>query len=406
MERSGQPSRQPSPVPIPAPSVSATEKPTTSATGSVRMSSFLKPMRKFVSGSRTGDLDMSYITPRILAMALPSTGLEGAIRNPRSQVLSHLRQYHEDNFLVFNLCAETRYQYDRQIFAHKGAPEGAILIPVKDHGVPSLYQIADFCQQALNWLSQCPDHIVVVHCLTGKGRTGVMVASLLLASKICNNAAEAVDLFNNMRSPKSSTEGLRIPSQIKFLKLFEELLVLSKSSVPLSITSLSVAKYTWKLLGIEFGPTRAVLQSVRVTPRGQETAINVELPLLLQQRLKSQQSMLSSWTSSKTSDPTTELITKAEFKEEVAFSTTQDALFVLRLKKAITTVAVKFWFCGEMAQTMINHRCSDNIAAFYFNDEDLDSPSDVDKSLAPDLLADTPPERFYVKVVVKFNRLN
>ena len=365
-------------------------------------------MRRFVSGPRTGDLDMSYITPRILAMALPSTGIEGAIRNSRQQVLEHLKQYHEDRYLVFNLCAESRYQYDRSVFSHKLAPEGAVLIPIKDHGVPSLYQIADFCQQAMNWLNQNADNIVVVHCLTGKGRTGVMVACLLLASKICNNAPESIELFTSMRSSKNF-DGLKIPSQIRFVKLFEELLVLCNSSVPLAITSLSVAKYTWSLLAVELGPTKAVLQSVKVTPRGQETAINVELPLLLQQRLKAQQSVLSSFIDRSKAIPHENPadIMKAEFNEETAFATTQDALFLIKLRKTMTTVSIKFWFCAEMAQTMINHRCSsDNEAAFFFHSEDLDSPADADKSLTPEVTdSEKAPERFYVKVVVKFNRL-
>lgn len=408
MDSSGYSSRQTTPVPVPVPLV-ITESGLSKARhshSSNRMSSFLKPMRRLVSGPRTGDLDMSYITPRILAMALPSTGIDGAIRNSRHQVIDHLKQHHEDWYLVFNLCAESRYQYDRSVFSHKNAPEGAVLIPVKNHSVPSLYQIADFCQQAMNWLNQNPENIVVVHCLTGKGRTGVMVACLLLASKLCNNAPEAIDLFNTMRSSKNA-DGLRIPSQIRFVKLFEELLVLSNHSVPLSITSLSVAKYTWSLLAVEFGPTRAVLQSVKVTPRGQETAITVELPLLLQQRLKAQQSVLTSLIDRQKREghENEELVTRAEFKKESEFATTQDALFVMKLRKTVTTVAVKFWFCAEMAQTMINHRCSgDGEAAFYFNNEDLDSPEDADKSLTPEVTET--PERFYVKIVVKFNRLN
>jgi hypothetical protein len=401
----GESSRQASPLPLPVPSVPDTDhSKSQNITGASRFSSM---MRKLVSGPRAADLDMSYITPRILAMALPSTGIDGALRNSRQQVLNYLHQYHSDRYLVFNLCHEQRYQYDRSVFSHKGAPEGAITIPIQDHGVPSLYEIADFCQQALNWLNHDPDNIIVVHCLTGKGRTGLMIACLLIASNVCNNAAEAVELFNTMRSPKDMG-GLKIPSQIRFVKLFDELFVLSQKSVPLSITSLSVAKYNWSLLSIEFGPTKAVLQSVKVTPRGKETPIQVELPLLLQQRLKAQQSVISSFKDKSKVNEADELLTKAEFKEETAFATTQDALFVLKLRKSFTTVGVKFWLCAEMAQTMINHRCiSDGIAAFYFNNEDLDSPSDADKSLVHDYKGgeEKAPERFYVKVVIKFNRL-
>lgn len=397
-------------VPIPAPAVASVS--TNQGTkASSRLSSFFKPVRNLVSGSRPGPatagLDMSYITPRILAMGFPAAGIEAAIRNPRNQVLEYFKQYHADSYLVFNLCSESRCQYERTIFAHRGASEGAVSIPIKDHGVPSLYRIADFCQQSMNWLNQNNENIVVVHCLTGKGRTGLMVACLLIASRVCLNTPEAISLYNEMRSKEF--ESVKLPSQLRYVKLFEELLTLSNFSVPLSVTSLSVAKYSWSLVGIELGPTKAVLQSVKVSLRGIETPFQIELPLLLQQRLKNQQSILSSFVERKEQLNAEELIIKAEFGQDTAFHSSQDAQFTIKLKKNIKSVPVKFWLCSEMSQTMINHRStSDGMATFFFNSEDLDSPSNIEKSLLASQAAsdDVTSMRFFVKVVVKFNKLN
>ena len=397
-------------VPIPAPVVTSETANQATKTKSTRLSSFFKPVRNLVSGSRPGPatdgLDMAYITPRILAMGFPAAGIEAAIRNPRNQVLTYLKQYHPDSYLVFNLCSEARCQYDRTVFAHRGATEGAVSIPIKDHGVPSLYQIADFCQQSMNWLNQNDENIVVVHCLTGKGRTGLMIACLLIASRVCSNSTEAISLFNEMRSKEF--ESVKLPSQLRYVKLFEELLTLSNFSVPLSVTSLGVAKYSWSLVGIELGPTKAVLQSLKVSLRGIDTPIHIELPLLLQQRLKNQQSVLSSFIERKEQPKVEDLIIKAEFNEDTAFHSSQDAQFTIKLKKNIKTVSVKFWLCSEMSQTMINHRStSDGTATYFFNSEDLDSPSNAEKSL----LSVQPSEdenagRFFVKVIVRFNKLN
>lgn len=49
-------------------------------------------LRKLVSGKRRRfqdtqyDLDMTYITPRVIAMSFPSSGMESTYRNPISKV--------------------------------------------------------------------------------------------------------------------------------------------------------------------------------------------------------------------------------------------------------------------------------------------------------------------------------
>ena len=408
MPESRKTSSPPKTIPIPAP---ATEPPVYKPTTSNRFSTLFNPVRSFVSGTRLSadmkGLDMSYITPRILAMGYPASGLESTIRNPRSQVLNYLHQYHEGSFLVFNLCAEPRHVYDRKIFAHAAAPEGAVLVPIREHGVPSLYQIADFCQQAMNWMNQNDSNIVGVHCSSGKSRTGMMISCLLIASKVSQNAPEAISLFNEMRS--NGSDSLYMPSQLRYIKLFEELLSLSNYQIPLSVTSLSVAKYSWALVGVELGPTKAMVQSIKVTRRGEEKPTEIELPLLLQQRLKNQQSMLSSFVDRKAPKVVTpdDLVIKAEFNPEHAFTSLQDASFTIKLKKSISTVPVRFWLCTEMSQTMINHRStSDGISTFFFNSEDLDSPSNAEKSLLAAGGEDEPSGRFYVKVTIKFSKLS
>ena len=50
------------------------------------------------------DLDLCYITNRVIAMGYPSTGVEKIYRNTREKVLGFLTTYHPTHFKIYNLC--------------------------------------------------------------------------------------------------------------------------------------------------------------------------------------------------------------------------------------------------------------------------------------------------------------
>lgn len=119
------------------------------------------------------DLDLAYITSRVIAMAFPAEGGEGFYRNPMAEVRRFLEQYHGCRCKVYNLCSEKSYQVEKL-----GTPHAAY--PFDDHQVPRLSMIRDFCEDATAWLLQHPQHVVAVHCKAGKGRTGLMICALLM----------------------------------------------------------------------------------------------------------------------------------------------------------------------------------------------------------------------------------
>jgi phosphatidylinositol-3,4,5-trisphosphate 3-phosphatase/dual-specificity protein phosphatase PTEN len=55
------------------------------------------------------DLDLSYITDRILAMGYPSVGLEAVYRNPAHHVHAFLEGRHAFHYRIWNLCSEREY---------------------------------------------------------------------------------------------------------------------------------------------------------------------------------------------------------------------------------------------------------------------------------------------------------
>lgn len=63
--------------------------------------------RRFVHD--TVNLDLSYITNRIIAMGYPSAGFEGWYRNPVAAVKRFLDERHAFHYRIWNLCSERSY---------------------------------------------------------------------------------------------------------------------------------------------------------------------------------------------------------------------------------------------------------------------------------------------------------
>lgn len=162
------------------------------------------------------DLDMSYITERIIAMGYPSSGFESIYRNDWEDVKKFLDMHHSGHFWVYNLCSE-RY-YDSSVF------DGRVTrYPFDDHNPPHFDMIRAFCEEASAWLNSDEQNIVVVHCKAGKGRTGVMICALLLHMRTYTIASEALAFYGNKRT--FDEKGVTIPSQRRYVYFYEKYLI-------------------------------------------------------------------------------------------------------------------------------------------------------------------------------------
>ena len=133
------------------------------------------------------DLDLTYITTRIIAMGMPSSNLEGLYRNPMEEVQKFLNTRHNEHYKVYNLCEER-----------------------------------GFCEDAKSFLDEDEKNIVAIHCKAGKGRTGTMICCLLLYMKIFETANECLQYYGMMRAENG--KGVTIPSQIRYVNYFEKIL--------------------------------------------------------------------------------------------------------------------------------------------------------------------------------------
>jgi hypothetical protein len=55
------------------------------------------------------NLDMTYITNRIIACGFPAEGTEAFYRNRRGDIVRFLQKNHGDMVKIYNLCAEPTY---------------------------------------------------------------------------------------------------------------------------------------------------------------------------------------------------------------------------------------------------------------------------------------------------------
>jgi phosphatidylinositol-3,4,5-trisphosphate 3-phosphatase/dual-specificity protein phosphatase PTEN len=161
------------------------------------------------------DLDLSYITPRIIAMGFPSEGAEAVYRNPMDQVQKFFNLKHRNAYRVYNLCSERKYD-------HTKFDDRVCEIEFNDHNAPAFPLMMKFCSDAHRFLAADSENVIAVHCKAGKGRTGTIIACFLLFENFCRTAEEALDYFGVKRT--SNGKGVTIPSQRRYVHYFAEFL--------------------------------------------------------------------------------------------------------------------------------------------------------------------------------------
>lgn len=178
--------------------------------------------RKLVSGKKmrfeqdSFDLDLTYLSDRIIVHGFPAIGIEHIYRNPRYEIKRFLDARHNDHYKMYNFCCEPGRGYDAAVF--NGRVER---YPFKDHNTPPLETMIEFGESAKSWLDADAANVCSMHCKAGKGRAGLMSCILLLRSGTCASAVEALEHYDNTRV--SNKRGLTVVSQRKYVIFYEEL---------------------------------------------------------------------------------------------------------------------------------------------------------------------------------------
>lgn len=164
---------------------------------------------------RNYDLDLVYITRRIIAMGYPATGCESFYRNSFTDVKQFLTEEHGNKYKVYNLCMEKSRIYKKTAF---GGPKVS-LFPFQDHQSCPVKLMLEFCIDVCIFLLKDDENVAAIHCKAGKGRTGTMICAYLLFTGVALNSVNAFEMYGTRRSKEK--RGVTVPSQRRYIQHFE-----------------------------------------------------------------------------------------------------------------------------------------------------------------------------------------
>ncbi|XP_056194678.1 tensin-3 isoform X9 [Falco biarmicus] len=173
------------------------------------------------------ELDLTYITERIIAVSFPASSSEETYLHNLQDVTRMLKSKHGDNYLVLNL-SEKRYDL-------------AKLNPkIMDVGWPDLHapplnKVCTICKAMESWLNSDLQHVVVIHCRGGKGRIGVVISSYMHFTNVSASADQALDRFAMKKFFDDKVSALMQPSQRRYVQFLSGLL---SGSVKMNATPL------------------------------------------------------------------------------------------------------------------------------------------------------------------------
>ncbi|XP_058520979.1 tensin-1 isoform X7 [Ochotona princeps] len=193
------------------------EESSTRVTPSVQLQP--RPSRN-VSVTRTMEddceLDLVYVTERIIAVSFPSNANEENFRSNLREVAQMLKSKHGGNYLLFNL-SERRADITK---LHAKVLE----FGWPDLHTPALEKICSVCKAMDTWLTADPHNVVVLHNKGNRGRIGVVIAAYMHYSNISASADQALDRFAMKRFYEDKIVPIGQPSQRRYVHYFSGLL--------------------------------------------------------------------------------------------------------------------------------------------------------------------------------------
>lgn len=168
-----------------------------------------KKKRRFTLDSF--DLDLTYITARVIAMGFPSVGTEALYRNDMKDVVRFFETRHPGHYKIYNLCSERVYP--------KSSFQRILHFPFDDHNPPPFQNVLFCIVDIARWLRADPRNVAGIHCKAGKGRTGLIITMLMTYVRMWDRSEDALRYYATVRT--KNQKGVTIASQQRWVFMFE-----------------------------------------------------------------------------------------------------------------------------------------------------------------------------------------
>ncbi|XP_075901451.1 auxilin isoform X4 [Nelusetta ayraudi] len=144
-----------------------------------------------VSTYTKGELDIAYITTRIIVMTYPAESVQIGYQNHVEDIRSFLDSRHADHYTVFNL---SQRNYRGAKFSNRVSE-----CNWPSRQAPGLHNLFAVCKNMHNWLKQNPKNVCVITCSDGRAPSGVLVCAMFCFCHLFNNPIPAMQLLSAKR---------------------------------------------------------------------------------------------------------------------------------------------------------------------------------------------------------------
>ena len=162
------------------------------------------------------DIDFTYVTENLIGMGFPFSPEKRKSKrgNDIRDVSDYLNSKHNGHYMIWNISEDVyNYSYfSDQVLEYK----------FPGHPAPPLGLMFKICTSVESWLDADDRNIAVVHCLTGKGRTAVVLACVLTWMGEFSSPMEALSYVSVRKG--SHVDSLTIPSQRRYIQYFSNVL--------------------------------------------------------------------------------------------------------------------------------------------------------------------------------------
>ena len=168
--------------------------------------------RRFID--RKYNLDLSYITPRIITMGFPTTFPKSLIKNSITDVAEFLNERHGSNYVLINLSEKS---YDSTKF------NGMVVDYQMVNNKPDLIKIFHICEKVYDYLNKDIFNTIALVCKEGKSLVGVVICCFFLYIKKFKCLDEAFYYYSYKRLYKGE-KGISQPSHKEYVNYFSKIL--------------------------------------------------------------------------------------------------------------------------------------------------------------------------------------